>query len=571
MSDDNSTSTPNGSPSSDPHATAAASHTRFSAIWLIPIVALVVAAFLGWQAISNRGPLVTIEFESADGLTVGQTQVKHKNVALGTVESVRLSDDMKVVLVHVRMTREANKILTDRTRFWVVRPRLSGASVSGLETLLSGAYISIDPGPPGGPRTTFFKGLESPPGVRLDEPGRTYTIMTSSVIAIGEGSPIMFRGVDVGEVLGYKMPPDGRGPIPIQIFVHEPYDHYIRTDTRFWDASGLDVNLSGGSLHVQVSSLQAVISGAVGFGLPTLRRGLSSPEAPGEAVFKLYDSQSDADSAAYHHRIPFATYLTDSVSGLPVGSKVVMYGIQIGEVTDVKLELDREHGTARVRVGMEIQPERAFLDEGPTDETTAEIAQHLVDNGFRAQLTSSSFITGASDLALQFVPNAPPAKITMEGDTIILPSQKGGFSGITDSLADVAAKLDALPLTQIADHLDGVLSGASNTLNGPDLKQAVHQLAGTLRSIHSLADHANSGMTPVLQKLPAIADQLEDTLHHANGLLSSYSGGSDFQANLQSVLGQARDTLRSLRLLVDYLDRHPSSLLFGRAAPGARK
>ena len=152
MSENTSAGTASTPPPPPEGPIASANTTRFSAIWLIPIIALVVAAFLGWQAISDRGPLITIEFDSAEGLTVGQTQVKHKNVALGTVESVRLSDDMKVVLVHIRMTREANKVLTEHTRFWVVRPRLSGASVSGLDTLVSGAYISIDPGPPGGPR-----------------------------------------------------------------------------------------------------------------------------------------------------------------------------------------------------------------------------------------------------------------------------------------------------------------------------------------------------------------------------------------------------------------------------------
>ena len=560
--------TPEGAP--EPQPTASAQHTRFSAIWLIPIVALVVAAFLGWQTISTRGPLVTIEFDSAEGLTAGQTQVKHKNVALGTVESVKLSDDMKVVLAEVRMTREAERILNVHTRFWVVRPRLTGASVSGLETLVSGAYIAIDPGPPGGSRVTFYKGLEAPPGVRLDEPGRTYTLMLGGALSLGEGSPVIYRGVEVGEVLGYKMPPDGRGAIPVQVFVHEPYDHYIRTDTRFWNASGVAVSLSGGTLHLQVESLQAAISGAVSFGLPDRRRKDVAPEAPGEAVFKLYDSEDAANTASYHHRIPFATYLTDSVAGLSAGSKVVMFGIQIGEVTDITLQLNQAEGSARVRVGMEIQPERAFGDT--TDNSNpVDIARQLVANGMRAQLASESFITGASDIALQFVPKAPPAQIAMEGDTVILPSQKGGFSGIEDSLADVAAKLDALPLTQIADHLDGVLAGASNTLNGPDLKQALNQLAGTLRSVHGLADHANHGLTPLLQRLPAIADQLEDTLHHANDLVASYSGGSDFQGNLQSVLGQVKDAARSLRLLADYLDRHPSSLLFGRSAPGTHK
>lgn len=550
-----------------PAPTAIARRTRFSSLFLIPLVALVVAAFLGWQAIRSRGALVTIEFQSADGLTAGQTQVKHKNVALGTVEGVRLSDDMKVVLVNVRMTREADKILTDHARFWVVRPRLSGASVSGLETLVSGAYIAVDPGVPGGMRTTFFKGLESPPGVRSDEPGRTYTLMSGNVTSVGEGSPVMFRGVSVGEVLGYKMPEGGRGPIPVQIFVRQPYDHFIRTDTRFWNASGVAVNFGGGGIHVQLESLQAALSGAIAFGLPEQRRGVEVPEAPDEAVFRLYPSREEADSAAYHRRIPYVTYLTDSVAGLGVGSKVVVFGLQVGEVTDIKLQLDARNGSARVRVAMAIQPERAFPDGVQTGEPPEEITRKLVANGLRAQLSSESFITGASDIALQFVPKAPPAQISMEGDAIVLPSQKGGFSGIADSLADVAAKLDSLPLNQIADHLDGVLAGASNTLNGPDLKESIRQLAGTLKSIHALADKTNNGLTPLLRKLPAMSDQLEGTLRHANTLLASYNGDSDFGANLNSLLRQAADAARSLKLLADYLDRHPNALVFGRNPP----
>lgn len=542
--------------------------TRFSAIWLIPVIALVVAVFLGYRAVSSRGELITITFQSADGLSEGQTQVKHKNVGLGTVEGVHLTDDMRQVNVHVRMNREADHILTTHARFWVVRPRLSGSNISGLETLVSGAYIAVDPGTPGGTPTTTFRGLDSPPGVRSDEPGRTYTAMTGSIGALGEGSPVFFRGVSVGEVLGYQMPPDGRGPIPVQVFVKEPYDHFVRIDTRFWNASGVQVSFGGGGLHLQLESLQAVLSGGVAFGLPEDRRGIEEPEAPDQAVFKLYPDHDEADSAGYHQRIPFATYLDSSVSGLTAGSRVDMYGIQIGNVTDVQLQLDARNGTARVRVAMEVQPERAFSSSELHGETPQTIASRLVANGMRAQLSSASFITGSSLIAFQFVPNARPAQISMEGDVIVLPSQKGGLSGITDSLSDVAAKLDQLPIESIASHLDGVLAGASDTVNSPDLKKAVHQLSGTLKSIGDLADHANKGMTPVLQKLPALTDQLEATLHHANSLLSSYSGGSDFQNNLQRLMGQLNDMARSLRLLSDFLTRHPNALIFGRSAPG---
>jgi paraquat-inducible protein B len=557
-----------GGGAQDPRPVARTQRSRFSTIWIIPVVALVIAIFLGYRTISSRGALITVQFQSAEGLTAGQTQVKHKNVALGTVEGIKLTHDMRTVLVNVRMTHEADGILTDKTRFWVVRPRLSGSSISGLETLVSGAYIAVDPGGPGGNDTRSFVGLESPPGVRSDEPGRTYTLMTGDVKSVGEGSPVFFRGLTVGEVLGYKLPPSGRGPIPVQIFVRSPYDQFVRVDSRFWNDSGVEVTFGGGGLKLQIESLQAVLSGGIGFGISEERRGVNVPTAPDDAVFKLYDTQSDADSAGYHRRVAFATYLQSSVKGLEVGSEVDLYGIQIGNVTDIKLELDAVTGQARVRVGMEVQPERVFSSKELQGETPAQIASKLVQNGMRAQLSSASFITGASLISFEFVPNAQPAAISMEGDTIVLPSEKGGLSGITDSLSDVAAKLDALPLTQIASHLDDVLAGTSRRINSPDLTAALHQLSGTLASIHGLADHANHGLTPLLQRLPAMADQLQATLKHANTLLESYGGNSDFSNNVSQLLAQLSDTARSLRMLSDYLTRHPNSLVFGRSAPG---
>ncbi len=549
-----------------PRPIATRRRARFSVIWIIPVIALVVAIFLGYRTISSRGNLITISFQSADGLTAGQTQVKHKNVALGTVENIRLTHDLREVLVNVRMTRAADRVLTDKTRFWVVRPRLSGSNISGLETLVSGAYIAVDPSPDGNP-TRQFDGLESPPGVRSDEPGRTYTLMTGNVRSIGEGSPLFFRGITVGEVLGYKIPPSGRGPIPVQVFVREPYDHFVRVDTRFWNDSGIEASFGGGGLKVQIESLQALLSGGVGFGISEDRRGVDVPEAPDEAVFKLYDTQDDADSAGYHRRIPFVTYLQSSVKGLNVGSEVDLYGIQIGNVTEIKLELDPA-GSARVRVAMEVQPERVFAGDELHGETAPDYTRKLVANGMRAQLSSASFITGASLISFEFVPDAKPADISMEGDAIVLPSEKGGLSGITDSLSDVAAKLDSLPLTQIASHLDDLLAGAGRTVDSPDLKSALHQLSGTLASIHGLADHANHGLTPLLRRLPAMSDQLQQTLQHANALLASYGGNSNFGNNLDQLMSQLSDMARSLRLLSDYLQRHPNSLIFGRSAPG---
>ena len=548
---------------------AGARPTRFSLIWLIPIIVVAIGAYLGWQTISRRGPEITIQFNDADGLTAGQTQVKHKSVGLGTVEGIELSRDLQHVDVRVQMRAQSAPMLTRNAKFWVVRPRLDGASISGLETLVSGAFIAIDPGKGGGePGQTSFVGLDSPPGVRSDEPGQTFTLMTNSLGSLGQGSPVFFRDVQAGEVLGYKLPPDGRGPIPVQVFVKHPFDGYLRRDTRFWDVSGLRADFGGSSgLHLQVESLQALISGGVAFGLPSQRRAMPGDQAPGGTVFKLYESKQAADTAGYHERVHVVTYLRSSVKGLDAGSPVEMFGIQVGEVTEVKLEIDQNTGDAQVRVAMEVQPERVLSEQEMQGNSIFTITQAMVNRGLRAETDTSNLLTGSAMISLAFVPKAQPEKISLEGDAIVLPSQPGGMAGIMDSLSTVSAKLAALPLSQIGDSLSSLLAHADATVASPQLKQALVELDQTLASTNHLVKNADQGLTPFMQKLPAISDQLQKAIDNANGALASYGGNSDFHNSLQRTLDQLSSTARSIRSLTDYLSRHPSSLIFGRSTP----
>lgn len=541
---------------------------RFSIIWIIPIVALGIAIWLGWQTLSRRGPLITIEFATGDGLTAGQTQIKHKSVGLGTVQSVALSKDLTHVEVHVRMGAQAEPLLTDHARFWVVRPRLNGINVSGLETLVSGAFIAIDPGRPGGHPQTVFKGLEAPPDVRSDEPGETYTLMTGNLGSIGQGAPVFFRDVVVGEVLGYTIPPDGVGPIPVKVFVHQPYDRFIREDTHFWDVSGVQVEAGVGGFHVQLQSLQAVLSGGVAFGPPQRQPDKPVPQAADNATFTLYDSKGDADLAGYRDQVSFVTYLEGSVQGLGVGSPVDMFGVKIGNVTGIQLKINPARGHARVRVSMAVQPERFLSEEEIARNPPLRSIQAMVDNGMRAEISTSSLITGSAAISMTFVPDAPPVKVTMEGSQIVLPSQPGsGLFGIENALSAVATKLSTMPLDQIGQNLNSLLSHADATVSDPHLKQALQELDQSLESVQHLVSQTDRGATPLMQRLPEMSRQLQQTIDHANNALNSYGGDSRFHQELDQALGQLNETATSLRTLADFLTRHPSSLLFGRSGP----
>lgn len=534
-----------------------------SLIWLIPIIAGGIAIWLGYNAILTRGPLVTLTFNSGDGLTAGQTQVKHKAVALGTVEDVRLSKDLQHVVVQVRMHRAAEPILTDHARFWVVRPRLTPGDISGLETLVSGAYIEVDPGTPGGKRQLSFTGLETPPAVRSDEPGHSFVLKAQRLGSLGPGSPVFYRDVKVGEVLSFDLG-NGLGPVSLNVFVRSPYDKFVHPDTRFWDASGVSVGVGPEGLHVELQSILALLSGGISF--ETARDvALHEPPVGTGAEFQLYKDKSEADAANYHQQIAVAAYFRATVRGLAAGSAVQIFGVQIGTVSSVRLILDPAHGEARIRVGMMLQPERVLGLDHDLPDPPAMLAA-FVQKGMRAVIENSNFVTGQEVMSLEYVPNAGPGIIGHEGDTLILPSQPGGLDNVMTSVSDIATKLDRIPFDRIGANLNATLRSVNATVSGPDVKNALRNLSATLADVRQLVQRVDRGMTPVLQRLPAISDQLQQAVERANSAFGSggYGQNSDFQSNLERMMDQVNDTARSVRLLADFLQRHPNALIFGR-------
>jgi paraquat-inducible protein B len=544
---------------------------RFSLVWLIPLVAALVAGYLGWRTLSERGPLITITFNTGSGLTAGQTTVQNKAVAIGTVERVRLAPDMSHVIVSVRMNAESTEKLTDHAAFWVVRPRLTAGSISGLETVISGAYIEFDPGEPGGKPQRQFAGLEQPPGVRAGEPGRNFTLMARRLGSLSPGAPVFYRDIPVGEVLSHDRP-GFSGPIAVRVFIRKPFDDYVRQDSHFWNVSGLSVGLGPQGVHVEIASLQAVLSGGVAFDTPN--GGKNSPPASENAKFELFTDYQSAAAAGLHEHIPFVAYTTDSVAGLGRGSPVNFFGMQVGLVTEVKLQIQPD-GSARVRIAFDIQPERVY----PTDEIHLDqvpsLTRNLVGRGLRAQVETSNYLTGQRDLSLAFFPDAPQATVGQEGDALVIPTQSGDFASILQSAGQFMGKLNQLPLDQIASNLNDTLRSLDQTVGGPELKNAIQSLSSTFATVQDFVRRANTGLTPALNRLPAIAQQVQDTVTRANRVLGSvdtgYGANSDFKRDVDRLLWQVNDTARSIRLLADFLDRHPEALIRGRTGQATEK
>ena len=535
---------------SAPQTAAAVRRSRISAVWIIPLVAICIAAYLGYRTVSEEGPLVTLTFRSADGLSAGQTQVRHKAVQLGVVERIRLSDDMSSVIVTLRMQRAALPYLTDTARFWVVRPRLSSGSLAGIETLVSGGYIEMDPGARDGPAKLDYAGLEQPPGVRYGEPGRTFVLKSERVGSLTAGAPVFWRDITVGEVLGYDIG-DGKGPVTLNIFVRAPYDGFVRSKSHFWNASGLSVQVGAAGFHVEIASLQALLSGGVAFDTP-LQVG-DTVQAAAETVFPLYHSYDEAQASGFTTSQAFVTYFQSSVRGLVKGASVEFYGIQVGTVTGVTLQPDTAIDGIRVRVDLEIQPERVLGLNGVAAEDPVTTARRLVARGMKAQLQTASYITGQQVLSLNIPPGATPGEIVQDGKDLVIPSQGGGLDNILAAVTDMAAKLDRLPLDQIGQNLNGTLRSAS----------------GALASVQELVRNANAGLTPLFRRVPEITAALQDAAAKASrtfgSLDNSYGSNSQFQRELERAMTQVGDTARSIRILADFLDRHPEALVRGRA------
>ena len=540
---------------------------RFQPIWLIPIVAGLVAFYLAAEAISARGPVITLSFRSADGLKEGQTKVRHKAVDLGTVQTINLSSDLTHVDVTVQMQRQATAELTSNARFWVVRPRLTAGNISGLDTVLSGSFIELDPGAAVGAESRRnFQGLEEPPAVRSDEPGVSYQLKTARIGGISSGSPVLYRDITVGEVLRWELSPDGQG-FTVSIFVRKPFDRFVHEGSHFWNASGVGIELGASGVQLRLESLQALVSGAVAF--DTRPEARDTRISPADSTFQLYSDQGTASAAGYTKRLAFTTRFEGSVRGLAEGAPVEVYGIQIGHVTSVKLFFDPRGLESHVDVGFEIQPERILTPAQIDSQPPLSVTQTLVGRGLRMQLHTASYLTGQQLLSMDFVGEAKPAQAEQLADgTIFIPGLAGGLDNLAATVTDLSQRVSRIPFEQIGRDLQATLAGLSAITNGPELKQSLQSLQGTLSATQDLVRRLDGGMSPLMRRLPEIAQSLQATLDRASKLVASadqaYGATSDVRRDAGRLLTQLSDAARSVRLLADYLNQHPESLIQGR-------
>jgi paraquat-inducible protein B len=553
-------------------ARAAARRTRrISVIWVIPLVALAIGAWLAWDTLSKEGPTITVTFNSGEGLQAGQSQLKYKDIVFGTVKSLELAPDHSHVIVTLATTHQAEPLLTDKTVFWVVKPRLFAGNISGLETLLSGSYIGMMPGAEGGKSQHAFKGVEDPPILTEHIAGHAFLLKAKRLGSIQLGSPIFFRDQNVGEVLGWDIA-DMAEYVTIHAFVRAPYDGYVNDETRFWNASGLSIKLAGTGLEIQLESIKALLLGGIAFETPDLRGKVQVASADNH-VFPLFSDRDTAQAASYTRKIQVVSYFPGSVSGLGPGSPVTMHGLTVGRVLDVRLAFDRTKDVIVAPVRYEIEPERIVGVGQRVFKTDAESVLAVLKAGLRATLQSTNLITGQQQVALDFLRDAPSVEVKEQDGYFVLPSAEGGgFAGLQSSVNTLLDKVNTINFDQIGKDLQNLLQSTSALLSGPQMRETLNKLAATLASADTFTRNLNAGTAPALKQLPEMTGQLQKTLNNTNKLLVSldagYGDNTKFSRDLDRLLVQTNDALSSLRALADLLSRHPEALIKGRPAGG---
>jgi paraquat-inducible protein B len=498
-------------------------HTRLSLVWVIPIVAAVAGVWIAVTKILEKGPEITITFSSADGLEANKTKIVYDGLHIGTLTAIQFAKDHKHVIATAEMSPKAKDFLVKDMQFWVVKPRMSGLNVTGLGTLISGYYIGVQLGQ-SKESSRSFVALESPP-VGGDVPGRFFQLQTKELGSLGEGTPIYFRQVQAGQVVSYELDKDGTN-LNVKIFIQSPYDQFVTPDTRFWQASGVNVTVTAAGLHVQTESLISILAGGIAFETPTT----DSPQPPASAgaTFTLFDDRSEAfrppPRAPYNYLLVFK----QSVRGLTAGAPVELNGIQIGEVTDIQAQFDAKSAVFSVPVTISVDPMRygvKFLNMPEGDEPGdghKKIINALVARGLRAELKTGNLISGALFVAVNFYPDEPQVTLDWSQDPVQLPTRPGQFAVVEDSIGSLLKNLN-----QTVSNLNLTVSSARGTLTNAD-------------------------------KLVNSTDKL---MVNANQLIAP---DSVLNAQLNNMLQQGGDAAQALRVLLDYLERHPEALIHGK-------
>ncbi|WP_444677589.1 intermembrane transport protein PqiB [Halomonas sp. E19] len=532
--------------SRDLHRARATPQRRLSPIWIVPIVAVLIGLWLVYDNYRSRGPLITLTMSNAEGIEAGSTLIKTRNVEVGRVASVRLSDDLSHTVITARMAPDTEAMLTEGSRFWVVKPRIGREGISGLGTVLSGAYLQLAPGP-GEPGVRDFQVSDLPPVAPADAAGLRVNLISQLGNSLRPGDPVSYQGYTVGRVEEVNFNAESRR-MHQRIFIESPYDRLVTDSTRFWSASGVDLRLDANGIRVNVESLEALLGGGVTFGvLEDLPRGAP---VENDATFNLYADEDSARQGTFNRYLEYVLLVEDSVRGLARGAPVEFRGVRIGTVAAVPWQFTASQPETRngfaIPVLIRIEPQRLGIENQQVDlQEWDERFLRLFGVGLRASLKSGNLLTGAMFVDVNFHRDEADTYVAETfSDRSVFPTISGGFAQIEAQVTALLDKLNAL-------EVEPLLAGIERNLNASEaMLDEVRQLSG---SLHTLLED------PATRSLPG---NLNATLAALQETLAGVSPDSSGYRELTAAAERLERLMRDLQPVTRTLNENPRALFF---------
>lgn len=521
--------------------------SNWSPIWLVPVVAFLLGVWMVFNHLTNIGPEITISFATAEGLEAGKTRIKARNVNIGLVETVMLNDSMDGVVVTVRLDKSATKLLSQDARFWVVRPRIGSAGISGLGTLLSGAYIELSPGV-GSKTQRQFKGLEHVPSTTAGTPGLVLTLFNDDKHELSVGDPVLYRGFTVGQVEEARLDPSLRRAY-YRLFINAPYDQLITENTYFWNVGGIELDATVNGISVSAGTIETLISGGVTFDVPPdLPRGKVVKE---KREYQLYKNKQGAFERRYQFHAEYLLLLEDSVRGLIEGAPVEYRGIRLGTVMDVGVENIERSGKKEsdrlIPVLVHLEPGR--IGYGDNMDALIKFKKNFVywiKEGMSARLNTGNLITGKQFVDMNFHDSSAKEFPKKYAHYDVIPTSNEGFGQIKAKVEKLLDKLQKLPLKPMVENAGAALTELNQTMQG--LQRVVK------RTDEILAN----------EDLGEVPSSLNNALKELNQTISGLGPDSESYRNAAQTLSDLNKVLRDVQPLLRELNNKPSALLFSQ-------
>jgi paraquat-inducible protein B len=543
-------------PKNIPQVTESTKFNFLTSIWIVPIIALFIAGWLAFQYFDDLGPEIKIIFPKNEGLVAGQSVVKFKNVPIGKVTKIYLDEEVNGVIVVVRMFSEkARPYMTEKAKFWIVKPEVGLSGVSGLDTLLSGTYIDVY-SEKGGTFVEEHYGLVQP--YHDSSKGTYYHLNSLEGKNVSVGTPIYYKSIEVGKVEHIYFGLDNKS-VDVIIFIQNEYVPYVHMDSRFWVKNMINIDFTKGNLDVDIAPLNYMISGGILFS----SSGSDNKNiVPNKHVFTLFKSKTEAENktigATKKKNKKFILLTDESLANLSIDALVRFDGFDIGRVLDIKLSYDRNTHNMLGQILLEIDTS-VFEDKHDINITGVANFYAAVEEGLRAKIAALDPITGALFVDLTFNHQDGASKIVKIDSYPRLPMTSNSSTGMMDSVSQILDKLNNLPFEKLLDSMTEVVESASEPI--ANANDVLVDLKKTVANINTLTSKKSFEVLP--DELSRALIEMTKTLKSTRTVVRGYGNDSLMQKQLTETLKILTKTSVEMSTFLKMLNRKPNSLIFG--------